>query len=334
MIEILKDLFNIQVQPNGTFRSFEKYTSRNVTYLTVPVSHLEAEEVIEMTNLGHYFLQRGDHQVASIVKNNHGEIISKVEEQLFVLLKCPYETKILNRQQTVGLELAKFHKKGRRISVPLRHLVRIGQWKTLWEKRLDQMEQFWYMKTKSHPSELFERLFVESFPYYVGVTENAIQYLVDTELDDQPQDIDSGTVCHHRFNPDCWNFDQLIKLPTDWVYDHPSRDLVEWVRASYWEQQPTIEYFLRFLQDYESINALSAFSWRLFYSRLQFPVHYFECIEGYYKTNDEEQKTIRLEELRKMLKQTRSYEKLLRDVYTIIGYRTQKTSIPKINWLG
>lgn len=29
--------------------------------------------------------------------------------------------------------------------------------------------------------------------------ENAIQYLVDTEIDDTPQIVDSGTVCYERF---------------------------------------------------------------------------------------------------------------------------------------
>ncbi|MFZ3590653.1 spore coat putative kinase YutH [Bacillus sp. DJP31] len=334
MKEHLQTLFNLKAEPNGTFRSYEKYKSRNVTYLVVPVSHLDTDEVEEMTQLGEFYLQKGDHHVASIVKNKRGEIINKADDLLFVLLKCPYETNIMVRQQSLGVELAKFHKRGKRMSFPLQHLVRIGQWKSLWEKRLDQMEQFWLMKVRNHPSETFERLFVESFPYYVGLTENAIQYLVDTEMDDQPGEIDAGTVCHHRFNPECWQFEQFIKLPTDWVYDHPSRDLVEWVRSSYWGQQRSGESYLQLVNEYETISPLSTFSWRLFYSRLQFPVHYFECIEAYYKTNDEEQKMIRQDELQQMLKRSSDFEKLLREVHFIIGYRTKRTNIPKINWLG
>ena len=54
-------------------------------------------------------------------------------------------------------------------------------------KRLDQLEKFWQSQVMNHPSDVFDQLFIESFPYYLGVAENAIQYVVDTEMDDTPQ---------------------------------------------------------------------------------------------------------------------------------------------------
>lgn len=332
MKQHLQSLYNLQAEASGTFRTFEKYSARNVTYLVVPVSHLETGEIEEMLQLGEYFLHKGDQHIAVIVKNKRGEVISKVDQQFFVLLKCPYETRM--RQSSEGVELAKFHRRGKKIPFPLQHLVRIGQWKNLWEKRLDQMEQFWLVKVKDHPNETFERLFIESFPYYVGLTENAIQYLVDTEMDDKPSDLDVGTVCHHRFSSDCWQSNQLIKLPTDWVYDHPARDLVEWVRAAYWRENRPADTTYRLLVDYESVTPLSAFSWRLFYSRLTFPVHYFESIEGYYKSDDETERELRLTELQNLLNRTSDYEKLLSDIHFMINYRLRSINIPKITWLG
>jgi spore coat protein YutH len=334
MKQHLQSLYNLEGEVSGIFRSFETFQCRNATYLVVPVSHLESAEIEEMAKLGDYFLHKGDQQVASIVKNKRGETVSKVDDTMFVLLKCPYEKNVTDRLQGVGVELAKFHRRGKRIPFPLEKLVRIGQWKSLWEKRLDQMEQFWLMQVKDHPSEPFEKLFVESFPYYVGLTENAIQYLVDTEMDDHPTDRDTGTVCHHRFFAECWEFSQFMKLPTDWVYDHPSRDLVEWVRSSYWNKQRSYESSQRFINEYESITPLSTFSWRLFYSRLLFPVHFFECIEGYFKTNDEGEKAHRLQEFQSMLKGTNEYEKFLKEVHFLIGYRTKRKDIPKVHWIG
>ncbi|WP_456277813.1 spore coat putative kinase YutH [Bacillus sp. AK128] len=334
MNQHLQNSYNLSCQKSGFFRSFETYKSRDENYLLVPVNHLEAQEIEEMSLLSDYFLHKGDQQIASIVKNKRGEIVSKAEDIMFVLLKCPYETETSSRKNSVGMELAKFHRRGKRIPFPVNSLVRIGQWKTLWEKRLDQLEQFWIMKVKNQPSDKFERLFAESFPYYVGLTENSIQYLVDTELDEQPTELDSGTVCHHRFLSDSWEFSRYMKLPTDWVYDHPSRDLVEWARSSYWKNHHTMDSFHQLINEYESINSLSPFSWRLFYSRLLFPVHYFECIEGYYKSSTEEERERYLHELQEMIKSTDKYEKYLKEVHFYISYRNKRRDLPKLHWIG
>lgn len=333
MKQHLHTLFNLRAESDGMFRSYERYRAQSGHYLVVPVSHLELDEIEEMSLLGDYFVQKGDPHIATMVKNKRGETVSKAEEQLFVLLKCPYEIRNRNYTRTIPEELAKFHQKGRRISFPLQKLVRIGQWKSMWEKRIDQMEQFWALKTKDHPMELFEKLFIESFPYYVGLTENAIQYLVDTEMDDLPGETDYGTVCHHRFSHECWNHESLIRLPTDWVYDHPSRDIVEWVRSSFNEEPSRSEHYYQFITSYENVQPLSSFSWRLLYSRLMFPVHYLECIEAYYRAHDEDQKQVLTDNLQSILKRSHRYERLLRDIHGLIGVRRRGMNIPKVNWI-
>ena len=86
-------------------------------------------------------------------------------------------------------------------------------------KRLDQLEKFWQSQVMNHPTDVFDRLFIESFPYYLGVAENAIQYVVDTEMDDTPQLTDAATICQERFTPLLWHQTKRLKLPFDWVYD-------------------------------------------------------------------------------------------------------------------
>ncbi len=55
------------------------------------------------------------------------------------------------------------------------------------------------MEDYALPNQEMEKRFLETFPYYLGLTENAIQYLVDTEIDDLPRSVDAATICHHRF---------------------------------------------------------------------------------------------------------------------------------------
>ncbi|MCJ7991147.1 hypothetical protein MUB15_20735 [Priestia sp. OVS21] len=66
------------------------------------------------------------------------------------------------------------------------------------------MEQFWYGRLRALPNQEMEKRFLETFPYYLGLTENAIQYLVDTEIDDLPRSVDAATICHHRFGQKTW----------------------------------------------------------------------------------------------------------------------------------
>ena len=105
------------------------------------------------------------------------------------------------------------------------------------------MEKVWNGLLFQTPEDEFERMFIDSFPYYIGLTENAIQYLVDTEIDDEPMETDSGTVCHERFSKrhggQLNNY--MIKNPFDWVFDHRSRDLAEWTRERYLHNYQTYD---------------------------------------------------------------------------------------------
>ncbi len=85
-------------------------------------------------------------------------------------------------------------------------------------------------KIHMSPLEPFEKKMIEAFPYYSGLAENAIQYLVDTELDDNPGAEDSGTICHQRMERDTWSEESLIRIPGDWVFDHAARDIAEYMR--------------------------------------------------------------------------------------------------------
>ena len=69
---------------------------------------------------------------------------------------------------------------------------------------MDQMEKVWNSMLFQQPESEFDIMFLESFSYYMGIGENAIQYLVDTEMDDEPKAMDNGTICHTRFTSQTW----------------------------------------------------------------------------------------------------------------------------------
>jgi spore coat protein YutH len=301
-------------------------------YLVIPVGSLENEELSELEQIAVHLMNKGDRHVAAFVHTKEGALTSNWNEKNVCVLLARNVQPL--KKISPGRKLAKLHYRGRTIPFQVKKIARIGQWKILWEKRLDQMERIWKEKLFQQPENEFEKMFLESFPYYMGLTENAIQYLVDTELDAEPVASDGGTVCHERFSESLWT-SHYFKNPFDWVFDHSSRDIAEWIRGRYFANIKTYEPDVKqFLNDYQSISPLSPFSWRLLYSRILFPLHFFDCVESYYITNSEQERHMLEDHFLKFLSQSSEYERFLGNFYQLAEVPVQKYQIPRPEWLA
>lgn len=328
MKETLLEQYNIKIEKTVNAFGFEGVLYRNLLYCIVPIPNWELEEIIDLKQMSDYLYQKGDFRIATILPTLNGELSCKIQDKDCIIVRCP--TLQYSRTESIGRELAKYHKKGRSFPYQLKRANRIGQWKYLWEKRLDQMELFWRGKVQQHPANTFETLFVESFPYYIGLTENAIQYLVDTELDESPTQVDSATICHHRFTTI-----PTTRFPTDIVLDHCTRDVAEYIRHLYHtNHNPMYNHISEFIGDYERVTPLSPFSWRLLYSRLLFPLHYFECIERYYMSDTEGEMKSQEKQLKAILEDSSRYEKFLASFFERIGVQSRNLELPEVSWLS
>jgi spore coat protein YutH len=328
---LLKAHYGIDANEAAPIGRYQSFIKENEKFFFVPVDTIEEEELAELEQLANHLKNSGDRYVSTFIPTKENSRILKLENKQLCLLNCNNsQFRTFNR---MGRKLAKFHHRGRTISFSVKKTSRIGQWKSLWEKRLDQMEKVWNSMLFQQPESEFDRMFVESFSYYMAIGENAIQYLVDTELDDEPKAMDSGTICHSRFTADTWGED-AIRNPFDWVFDHCSRDLAEWTRDRYLRQFRTYQHEVKsFFADYQSVAPLSSFAWRLFYARLLFPLHYVDCIEEYYSANSEQQKRMLLDRLEKYLAQTNEQERFLKEIFALVEVPVRKYQIPKIDWL-
>ncbi|WP_078544216.1 spore coat putative kinase YutH [Litchfieldia alkalitelluris] len=329
----ISEQYGLQIRKTEKFGNYKAFRNRNILYTIVPVEVLEQEEIYELKQLSDFMVQKGENRVALMVPTKDGKLITTLNEKPSILLRMPRQSN--HRTQLTAKELALFHLNGRSFPYRLTKCNRIGQWKGLWEKRLDQMELFWNERVKQHPSNDFEKRFIESFPYYIGLTENAIQYLVDTEIDDHPGLIDSATVCHQKLKVEQWRDSYKAEIPIQWVFDHASRDLAEYIRDCYFNssQRVDLKMIERFLTEYQNVSPTSSFFLRLMYARLLFPVHYFESIEGYYLTNSEVQKMTYENQLNSILKDSRDYEYFLRDINQLSQQFHRHSPSPQIEWL-
>lgn len=330
--QIIQQYYGISIQDQFKLGPYDACRDQQNLYFLVPVTNVDETSLSELEQLTIHLVNYGDSSVCQFLKTNEGETFVELENQRFCVLKKDVTERAIKR---VGRKLAKFHYRGRTVPFEVKHISRIGMWKSFWEQRLDQMEKVWNEQLFQSPENDFVRLFIESFPYYMGLAENAIQYLNDTEQDDEPLAVDSGTVCHLHFSSRTWGDSGTLRNPFDWVFDHCTRDLAEWTRERYFQNIKTYEPDVRqFYQDYASVSTLSSFSWRLLFSRLLFPLHYMDCVEEYYTTSSEQVKLMQEEKLKKFLAQSQEYEEFLRDFYTLAGAPIRRYQIPIVEWLA
>nr|WP_276561639.1 spore coat protein YutH [Bacillus sonorensis] len=327
---MIKEKFGIHIRELSPYLSYQTFQTPNSMFLIIPVSHFSESELEELYYMSQYLQEQRDPYVPAFLFTKDGDLTFEENGAAYVLLQAA--PRFTNRSVPFGAELAEFHQKGRGYPYEVKETTRIGQWKELWGKRLDQLEQFWIQKSQFPQLQPFEKRFIESFPYYLGLTENAIQYLADTELDDQPQSVDSGTICQQRLTCETWKQEPLIKVPVEWVLDHAARDLAEYARSAFQQKQDVDEVAL-FLQQYEQVSPLSSFSKRLMYSRLLFPLHYFETVEGYYISPESEQHVYE-NKLDHILSQASAYERFLSGFQEMAAMRSGgNVSMPPVNWL-
>ncbi|MBM7704601.1 spore coat putative kinase YutH [Metabacillus iocasae] len=334
MLETIYEHYGVRPTELMTIGQHKGFQYRNILYTIINVRNMEQEELTELHQMSQFLMTQGDRQVATLMANQQGTGVTETDDQRFIVCRCPIFNPVSS--SNIGKELALFHQRGRMLPYEVEKCKRLGQWKSMWETRLDQMEKFWYSKVQEHPNHEMEKKFIESFPYYVGLTENAIQYLVDTEIDDLPRTIDTATICHHRFTAQTWGENYYYKLPIDWVFDHPSRDLAEYIRANYMKHNHRIhkQTIHEFLSEYETVSPLSSFAWRLLYARLLFPVHYFEVIEGYYSSRDKNVQHGYFKQLESILQHSNAYEQFLKQFYSFVGITATRYNIPELTWLS
>lgn len=329
MIE--RDLFEqyrLNVSRFINYRGYQAFYDKGDLYVIVPIPFIEREELVEIKQMSDYLHFQKEDQVALFLPTIKQELEGNINGEKVVVYKIPR----LNRRKRVsdGEDLARLHKKGRSYPYLPKSATRLGAWKPLWEMRLNQLENWWGQRVRELPANRFERLFYETFPYYLGLSENAIQFVTDCMWDDQRNEGQFGTICHIKYQPES-QADAVI-FPTDLTYDHPTRDLAEWIRNKFMDGMDPLE-ARNFLNHYDKILPLSPVSWQLLFGRLLFPLPYFEIIEGYYSTSDERTKEGFAQNFIHYLEQTESYEQFLNTFFKNVALSSRNMQIFEIEWL-
>lgn len=245
-----------------------------------------------------YFLSQ-EININKIIPNNNQELITTINNKLYTLL-------LIKRISNYNLSL--ISKLSNTNIFPIKELER-NNWELLWEERVDFLEEFLTNNTKKYP------LLAKCSPYYIGLSENAIAYLINTKKE-VPKDnyLDQKAISHISFNNSLYD-------PFNIIFDHKSRDLSEYIKLSFFRNNKNI---YQELDNYFKYNKYSKYGIMVLYSRLLYPSFFFHTFDSIINNKEKESY------LNNYINKIEDYEIYLYNIYL---YLSKYYDIPIPNWL-
>ncbi|MBM7600686.1 spore coat protein YutH [Virgibacillus halotolerans] len=320
--ELLHTYYELPVEEKIVLDGKEGYKHDEYFYFIINVNNKEVIHM-EQAALAYYLLENHFNHTAFPIQNRYGEWFTTDQGKNHMVLQV--QQPLQDQRLSPGESLASFHLVGANYDYEPKAISSYGQWKALWIEKLTVFETNLEQEAKKHPTHYYQ-LIMDILPYVIGISENAIQYLQESEQDNRFHEADQGTISFRRYTN---QLEKPILWVDEFVYDHPARDLAEYIRMTLLKDGGEDE-LVEFLKDYNSIRPLSVFSWRLLYARLIFPIHFFDIMQSGFLTDDFASLYTQMTDL---LDKQADYERKLADFFQMGGVKHEKLNIPVIKWL-
>ncbi|MFS0751010.1 hypothetical protein [Oceanobacillus sp. 1P07AA] len=317
LTEMLSSLYSIQSEGKRTIDNREGYTKGEYIYFTISGKNRETI-LMEQATLAYHLKENGVANVAYPIANSNGDWFTSYGDDNWMVLELDMNS--IRNTKVPGLQLGSIHQIGASFQYEPKTISSYGKWKELWIEKLTFFEEEIEKQAKEVRGDYYREL-MDILPYIVGVSENAIQYLQESEKEQRILETDQGTCCFVRWNPQ----GNQVLWTDGFVFDHPTRDIAEYIRWCFVNQRDK-DNMIRFLHDYQSYQPLSIFGWRIIYARLLFPIHLYDLLEEGFTSRDTSM-LIQMQTIQE------SYEKQLREFFQIVGVNTSDWQIPVVNWL-
>lgn len=293
--------YNIEVSnlvKNGNYYSF--YFNGDRYELNIYTRDFKEENDILKLNK---FMVENNILVHEIIPNKNGNIVSVVDNVPYVLYKV-----YINKDKKITLDELTFMSQYDVVGVDS---LKRNEWDTLWGTRIDYLEYQINQMGKKYP------ILVDSFSYFVGMAENAISYVKNTIIETKKEELDKDVISHSKV------YDSINSIydPLNIIIDHKSRDVSEYIKASFFLNNKKI---FEELDIYFSKNYYSFYGIRLLFGRVVYPSFYFDLYDNVILGNVKESEVLNI------TSRTVEYEAYLREIYY---YLRKFYNIPMIDWL-
>ena len=180
-------------------------------------------------------------------------------------------------------------------------------WGGIWERKID------YFEYQVNQRALGKENILNSFSYYVGLGENAIEYynLIDKN------NVSVG-IQHKRIGAN--NYEINYYNPLNMVIDYSVRDIAEYIKFAFFNDKLNVDKVINYIN---SLNLTSAMM-NLLYVRLLFPTYYFDHYERLINKEEDERVLINI------IGKAKDYELFLKKYYL---YYEKEYNLLKIDWL-
>ncbi len=263
------------------------------------------EELEDIINVSNEMVKKGIN-VHKILINRNNSFLTKVGEYNYIL----FAVSNLNEEYDI-FDMVKISEK-LVLNNNKSNLYR-NNWGTLWSEKID------YFEYQVRELSIEKDVVKNSFSYYVGMAENAISYVNNTNMK-YGGDAYRIVLSHRRvFYP---NYKLNYLNPLSFVFDLEIRDIAEYLKAMFFKKD--ISFCLDELSSYLKIRHLSLYEYQMLYARLLYPTYYFDVYESVMNKNGDE------EELVNIIKKCDSYEEFLKNAYLEIS---KYAKIDKIEWI-
>ncbi len=265
-----------------------------------------------------YYFTLADNKYYFVPFNNDEEIVKKIYNQLKVQ-KIKVNEIIFNKDGKIGtiidnktyallmvncleneiVDLDEF--------LILKFDLPVSNWGNVWSDKLD------YYAYQVSELALKKETLLNSFSYYVGLSENAITYFNMINKDNSQSFIQHRRIYAKNYEINYYN-------PLNMVIDFGIRDLAEYIKFSFFSNEFNIDKIINYINKVNLDNTLI----NLLYARLLFPTYYFDVYDKIIINKRPEKDLI------KIVNKSTEYEEFLKQFYL---YYSKKYTMYRIEWL-
>ena len=305
MKETIKYYYNIDVQnieeKDGKY--FFRYQNQDFFFVFFNRNLDELDDILKCcTNM------REKGIVAhNIIVNINGEVLTKVNNYNYILMSVNkfseeydiFDIVNISNKLTLNNQSSRLYR---------------NNWSLLWSEKMD------YFEYQIRELGLEKKIIQESFSYYLGLAENAISYVNNTNLKYSP--INSLITLSHRriFYP---NYKINFLNPLSFIFDLEVRDIAEYLKAMFFLNQND-EDVLEELKCFLQIKKLTPYEYSMLFARLMYPSYYFDLYDAIMNNDESEEKLVPI------IAKNEDFELFLKEAYLEIS---KYAPLDKIDWL-
>ena len=298
MKNIIEFYYNIRIDEIHNKDDYYFFVLNKNHYIFKPYFD-DIDKILDIYKLNRLLSERTN--IDNIILNRYGNPITKVNNSFYVLILSN------NRNNFTLADISNMANVSDINNQPLNKLER-NNWEILWANKIDYFEMQVHENAKKYP------LIRESFDYFIGLSENAISYLVNTKREVSPTIYDMKVISHN-------SLDNSLYDPSNIILDHKARDVAVYIKMSFFNNNLNI---FKELEEYFHYNYYSIYGIRVLFARILYPSFYFDLYDGIISGKKDEK------QLNMIIDKINDYEIYLYNVYLFLK---RFYDIPMVDWL-